>query len=425
MKKILLTFFTLTIVIFSSNIALWNCNSCSISSWPAPVLSQYLTTLKKLSNNFSSEISKITPNTGVKKDASKTKRNIQKSFNKMISWDGYYSLFDFYVLYGSSNEYVPEVWRDYSLLKKESDALAKYYDRVMKRWYDTWNIDLEKLCTWIENCTFSSSEVFSVLWEIIQNHEAVMDYYRLSILWKRHLFQKEILFVGENFKDDLYSHYNEYTTTNCSSCEGNAFDRAKKQINIIVNWQQSAKDGMKSWQDAIAMLDGTYDEREYERRERQLLEQELRSKWLSMNASNNVLKNLDEYNQSGNFTKNNNFITNSFDYLKNSVKSQIVSFRDSILESFKNNPKNEVPLNSVVKIETNLYFTSQIEERIAEMYKMELPYASFQDNSVESLESRIMELHYNLTQAIENLDETVKISRKVCNDQWQNLWTCE
>gem|GEM_PF-4281772 len=36
---------------------------------------------------------------------------------------------------------------------------------------------------------------------------------------------------------------------------------------------------------------------------------------------------------------------------------------------------------------------------------------------MENLEARMMELHYDLTQAIENLDSTVKISRKVCNDQ--------
>lgn len=424
MKKIILTFLISLWIILWNNITFWDCNSCSISSWPAPALTKYLNNLKKLSHNFSSEISKLNPNNGVKKEVSKTKAGIQTSFNKMISWDGYYSLFDFYVLYGSSNVYVAEIWRDYNLLKKESDALSKYYDRVMKRWYESEEIDIEKLCSGIENCTFQRTDTLSVLWEIIENHELVMDYYRLSILGKRHLLKRNILFMEESFKDDLYEHYNEYTTQHCASCKWWALERAKKQIDIIVNWQKSAKDGMKSWQDAIAMLDGTYDIRAYERRERQLLEQELRSKWLSMNASNNVLKNLDKYNESGWFTKNNNFITNSFDYIKNSVKSQIVSFRDSILENFRGN-KKEVPLESLSTIEDDLNKTSQIEEKIAELYQMELPYASFQDNSAQNLESRMMELHYDLSQAIENLDSTVKISRKVCNDQWQWLGICE
>lgn len=424
MKKYFLTFLVSFWVIFSSNITFWDCNSCSISSWPAPALTEYISTLKKLSNNFSSQISKMSPNSGVKKDVSKTKRSIQTSFNKMISWDGYYSLFDFYVLYGASNVYVPEIWRDYNLLKKESDALWKYYDRVVKRWYDLWEIDIEKLCNGIENCTFQRTDALSILGEIIENHELVMDYYRLSILWKRHLLKRNILFMEESFKDDLYEHYNEYTTNHCAACKWNALDRAKKQIDIIVNWQKAAKDGMKSWQDAIAMLDGTYDQRAYERRERELLEKELRSKWLSMHASNNVLKNLDKYNESWWFTKNNNFITNSFDYIKNSIQSEIVSFRDSILESFKWK-KKEVPLSTLSTIENDLNTISQIEEKIAEMYQMELPYASFQDNSVQNLESRMLELHYDLSQAIENLDSTVKISRKVCNDQWQWLWICE
>ncbi len=426
MKKLFLKFLLISLTIFSTNIAFWDCNSwCKIKDWPAEVLNNYLTNLKKLSNNFNSQISNLETNTWIWREISKTRKNIQLSFNKIISWDSYYSLFDFFVLYWTKKEYVVEVWRDYNLLEKENIALKKYLDRVIKRWYDEWKIDIEKLCSWVENCSFNSNIAFEVISEIIKNHDAVMDYYRLSIVWKRNDFNKEIIFVPKNFKDEFANYYNEYTTNNCSQCEWATFDRISKQIDIISNWQQSAKDWMKSWQDAIAMLDWTLSDREQERQERKLLEAQFRVNWTSLNSSNNILNNLSKYNENWWFSLDNNFITNTFDSIKNSVKSQINSFKDTILEKFKNTARNDIPTQEFNKSDSWLKTTAEIEEKIAQMYQIELPYANLQDNTLESLQSRIIELHYNLTQSIKNLDWTVKTSQKVCNDQWRGLWVCE
>lgn len=426
MKKLFLKFLLISLTIFSTNIAFWDCNSwCQIKDWPAEVLNNYLKNLRKLSNNFNTQISKLETTSWLTRDISKTRKNIQLSFNKIIEWDGYYSLFDFFVLYWTKNEYVVEIWRDYNLLEKENIALKKYLDRVIKRWYDEQKIDLVKLCSGVENCSFNSDIAFEVMAEIIKNHENVMDYYRLSIVWKRSDFSKDIIFAWANFKDEFATYYNEYTTSHCSQCEWATFDRIEKQIDIISNWQQSTKDWMKSWQDAIAMLDWTLDDRQYERQERKLLEAELRVNWTSLNASNNVLNNLAKYNENWWFSLDNNFITNTFDSIKNSVKSQIDSFTDTILEKFKNSSRKEIPTQEFSKSDYNLKTTSQIEEGIAQMYNNELPYANLQDNTTESLQSRIIELHYNLSQSIKNLDWTVKTSQKVCNDQWRWLWKCE
>lgn len=426
MKKLFLKIILILVTIFSTNIVFWDCNSwCKIKDWPAEVLDNYLSNLKKLSNNFNSQISKLESKTWIWREISKTRKNIQLSFNKIITWDSYYSLFDFFVLYWTKNEYVVEIWRDYNLLEKENIALKKYLDRVIKRWYDEAVIDTEKLCSWVENCSFNSNIAFEVISEIITNHEAVMDYYRLSIVWKRNDFNKELIFVPKNFKDDFGIYYNEYTTNHCSQCEWATFDRISKQVDIISNWQQSAKEWMKSWQDAIAMLDWTLDNREQERQERKLLEAEFRVNGTSLNSSNNILNNLSKYNENWWFSLDNNFITNTFDSIKSSVKSQIDSFKDTILWKFKNSWRDNIPTQEFNKSDSWLKTTAQIEERIEQMYQIELPYANLQDNTLESLQSRIIELHYNLSQSIKNLDWTVKTSQKVCNDQWKWLWVCE
>ncbi len=425
MKKILFTSLFIVLTIGIQNIVFWDCNSCKIQYWPADTLTTYLENMRKLSSNFSQELSTFTPDKWANRLYWNVKSNIQKSYNTIINWNGYYSLWDFYVIHGTSSEYVAEIWRDYNLLEKEDVVLKKYLDRIIARWYNNEIMNKEKLCNGVEWCSFIWENTFEILGEIIKNHEAVMDYYRLSIIWKKHLFQKQILFVPQNFTNEFNEYYNEYTSKNCSSCKGWTFERITTQIEIISNWQQAAKDGMKSWQDAIAMLDGTLDNREYERRERQILEQDLKRQGLSMNASNSVLKNLERYNENGWYSSENNFITNSFDYIKNSIQSQIVSFRDSILENFKNSSKKEVPIEQFSRVEKDLNTSSTIEKKIAELYNLELPYAQFEDTTTESLEMKMIELHYDLTQAIGNLDSTVKVSRKVCNDQWQGLGNCE
>jgi len=422
MKKILFTSIFL-FTIFFSNIVFWDCNSgCMIQNWPPDVLNNYLRDLKKVINNYNTELVKNPPKTWLEKEYSKTKTEIIRSFNKITSWDNYFTNFDFYVMYGTKNEYVPEIWRDYNLLKQEWIYLEKYYKKALSRWYADIVLDSEKICAWIKNCDLSGSAL-DILWEIYKNHDNIKNYFKLSIIWKRNLFWWNLILVWKNFKDELYKYYNENTTRNCSTCEWWVFDRITKQIDKISNWQEATKTWMKSWQDAIAMLDGSLSDREYERIERDLLKKELWQSASPINASETVLKNLDKYNQWW-FSLDNNFITNSFDSVKNSITSQIDSFKDSILQKFKNK-KEDIPTVEFAKSNLWLQDTSKIEELIAEMYNKELPYAQLIDNSKEKLEWRIIELHYNLTQIIKTFDSSIKTSQKVCNDQWQWLWKCD
>lgn len=425
MKKILF-FIILWLLMLSHFQVTWgNDQACLIKNWPAQPLDNYLLNLRKVSNNFSTQISQTPPSTTLKDTLSNTKRGIQRNLNTIISWDGYYSLFDFYIIYGSSNEYVGEIWRDYNLLQREQNSLKRYLDRLTQLGRGNLSIDTQAVCTGIENCKFEKNDAIGVLSEIMKNHENIMDYYRLSILGKTKLFKGEILFVPNTFQRDFSKYYNEYTTHNCSMAQDGFLNRAKEQIDLITNWQKAASYGMRDWQDALAMLNGSMDEKEYERREREILANELGRQGLSLNASNAVLNNLDRYNQSGGFTRNNNFITNSFNYLKDSIISQIKPFNESVLQWFNRWEKEVISSQSFAQIETNLQTTKSIEEKIADLFEREIPYAQLQDASSMSLETQMLKLHHDLTQTIQVLDDTIKISRKVCNDQARWLWICE
>ncbi len=424
MKKKLLISIFLIFTILQANIVFWACSdSCKIKNWPPDVLNNYIYTLRKVINNYNSQISKLKAKTWIQKDYSKTKTDIQTSFNKLINWDDYYTNFDFYVMYGTKNEYVSEIWRDYNLLQSEQKNLEKYYKKIISKWFDEQALDPTKLCNWIENC-FLSGSALDVIMQITHNHENIMQYYKLSIIWKRILFSSDLMFVKTDFKDELYKYYNENTTRNCSKCEWWVYDRITKQIDKILNWQELARNWIKSWQDAIALLDGSLSKRQYEKVERDLLKKEVWSKWMSINASQSVLKNLDRYNQNW-FSMDNNFITNSFDYIKYTVQSRIESFSETILQKFKTKTTTDIPISNFNNTKTDIKQTASIEQRIAQMYNMELPFAQIEDTSNEKLMWRIAELHYNLAQTIKALNWTVKTAQKVCNDQWRWLWNCE
>lgn len=425
-KKFLIIFIFL-ITIFLSNVTFWNCWECKIKDWPAPSLDNYLNNLRKIIWNISKEISIINNKSSnekkswIKQDMNYVRSRVIQTYNKMLDWWWYYSYFDFYVMYSMENEYVEEIWRDYSLLEKEGNWLDKYFKYLSKKWYTWFFLPKNKVCAWIETeCDFEW-DVLDVIWQIITNHEAIKDYYRLSIIWKKNQFSWKIKLVWDDFESDFWDYYNENTTNNCSQCEPKWwFERIQKEIEKISNWQENAKDWIKSWQDAIAILDWTWPDRNNERLERKLLEKEMKRNWTSLQSSENLLKNLSKYNETWWFSLDNNFITNSFNQIKSSVVSQIQSFTDSVLQLFKTKPEY-VPISDIWKVKNNLKNTKNIEEIIREMYRKELPYAQLQDISTENLQSKIIELHYNLSQAIYNLDKTEKVSCEVSRSQASSL----
>ncbi len=422
MKNKIFLFF----LIFSlcSGIVFWDCNDCKIKDEPGLSLDTYITNLRKVVSNISSEVSKVGTTSWVKKDISSTKSKIIWVYNTMINWNGYYSYFHFYVTYSLQHEYVSQVWRDYTLLEKESAGLEKYLKFLTNKWFDSTNLTKEKICAGISDSCDFEWDILDVVGKVISNHEAMKDYYRLSILWEKNKFSWKLILIGNDFETNFWECYNEATTSNCGQCEKGGFTKITEEIAKITDWQKNAKDWIKSWQDAIAMIDGSGNKRDNEKRERELLSKELSRNGLSLEASNQILSNLDRYNNSWGFSLENNFITNTFNYIKKSVTSQIIAFRDSVTQSFR---KKETSVSTQAFWKTNgeLQTTKNIEETIRNLYQQELDYAQLQDNSTQNLQAKIIEIHYNISQSINTLDRTIKISEKVCNSQDKWEWICD
>jgi len=427
MKKYLLIFTFLIITIYSNNIVFWDCSDkCQIKNETPQILNDYIKNFRTVITNVTANVKTATPNSWVSKDYNYVKSRVLATFNKMIDWNGYYSYFNFYVTYSIKNEYVYEVWRDYNILDKETKWINNYLKSLLKRWYSGVSLTKAQACAWVPEvykCEFSW-ELIDLLWQINKNHEVVKDYYRLSIIWDKWDFDTDIQLVEDNFKNEFNKFYNEFTTEYCSECEWWFSDRLKKSIDKITNWQELSKKWIQDWQEAISILNWSKDKASREKLERSLLQQELSRQWVSTKWSEAILNNLKRFNETGGFSLENNFITNSFNYLAKSIESQIKAFDDSITQSFKRN-EQEVPIANFKWLNDELSTTKNIEERIAEIYNKELPYANLQDNTTSSLQWKIIQMHQSLNRAIKTLDETIKIAQDTCNSQAQWLWKCE
>lgn len=434
MKKIvLLLTFLLSLSYLSVNAD--ECSqSCKLTEWTPEVLENYISNLRIVIWNLTLETQQVEANSWISKDLKELKSQMIKLYNLTIDWSWYFSYFEFFVVYPISNEYVPEIRRDYQILDIESKWIERYKKALVTRWLSSVEITKEKACKWVENknCNLEWWNILEVLAEIEKNHEKVKDYFRLSILWKKSQFTWwDIMFVENNFKEELSKHYNENTTKECSLCEWGFFDRIEKAIDEVQDLQNLWKEWIKKWQDAISLIDWSLDDKEYERREREILIDELWRQWLSSWQADAILKNLDRYNSWWWFSLDNNFITNSFNYLKDSVVSESNTFYESVLKNFNSDKiletfwfRDRIPIKDIAWTDASLKTTQEVQQRIDLMYKKELPFAEMQDVSNEALQSKIIYMHYNLSQAIKTLDWTIETAEKVCNKQATWMWNC-
>jgi hypothetical protein len=70
-----------------------------------------------------------------------------------------------------------------------------------------------------------------------------------------------------------------------------------------------------------------------------------------------------------------------------------------------------------LKNENNRKINEEIATKISEIYNNELPFSEKSDINTDKIRARIINMHNNLNASIEILDNTIKVSQKVCNSQ--------
>lgn len=426
MKKIYIILF---VIFFTNSYTFANCSECKIKDWTPEILENYFSDLDKVIWNISSINWDTEKNTWIPNDFIWISKKVTSVYNEWVDWDWYMSYFDFYVVYATMSEYVPEVWRDYEKINKYSKRLEYLLKISINRWYKDKKISKDEVCKWVKNeCNFNWDDIYTVIWQVLNNNESLKDYYRLSITWKKNYFDKDKLknlqlFDKNTFVNEFNKYYNEFTSKNCSSCEEWFDDRIKTRVESISNWQDLWKNGTKDWIYRAWLLrwDTYVNNLRKEEIERKILQKELWRQWLSTSTSEKMLKNLEKFNDSWWFSPDNNFLTNTVSYVVDRSTAQYKEFDETVLSWFKNIKEREIPLSKFDKIDKWVLSQMDIENEIAELYNQELEFVKMTDDTVEALEWRIIEMHINLTYTIDALQNIFPLAEKVCNDQWTDI----
>ena len=248
MKKLFyITASLITLSIFTNGSFADECsNSCTIKDAPAPILQEYINNNRKVISNISNQLTPNNVNNVFDKQ-------YNKIYNSITNWNTFSSWVDFLKLELSWEVPLP-VKRDMQLLKKEWEYLAKFLKSSILQNSSSSLVD--NACNWVSNCQLSWT-AWDIIWELIANHSNVMEFFKLSLLWKQSSFQWNISLVKPSFKSELNNHYNTYTLTDCSKCEWEFNQKIEKAIKAV-SWEDKKwKDGIQEWRDAWNILNGS------------------------------------------------------------------------------------------------------------------------------------------------------------------------
>jgi len=411
-KKIIILcfiFISLTSRVFSAG-------NCLISSWPASIIDDYIKNNEIVIKNITNQIKD--PNTESKKSI---KENITSLFNDFINWTWYGSYFKYYVVFPLSNDISKEVKRDYKLLDKQWESLNKYLKIIAKKWY---NINIKTACDWIsENCELDWKAI-DIIWKLIKNQSKVIDIYRRIVMWEISWTWEDfglILVDSDNFITQMVTHY--WAWNNCTDSEDSFFGTIIEKIKNIWTLNEQGKKWMEEWKEAIALLNWS---KPTNKLEEELLTKELSRQWISWEKAEAILWNLKKFNQNWGYSKDNNFITNSFNHLKDTIDYEVKKFKTNVIDEFKNSAK-KLPtksINSLLNEKDTVNINQFIAESVSQVYNNELPFIEIWDKNAITIRTDIINIHNNLNNWIIKLSKLIEVSEKVCDDQSTWEWKC-
>lgn len=429
---------------------------CSIENWPSILLYKYTENVSNIISNITKQIIEIQKkqkelwnNTNLQKqwlnkDKSILSSQIRRIWNTLSDWDWYQDYFDFYVTLPLKTEIPYQIMRDYNIIKKESKRLEDYQKLLIKKWYASiivWdicnNINFYK-CKW---------NVTDVIQELLIVNNILLEQYRASMLWKDYEIDKDkkdyiIKFIDLELFNTIY-HKN--LIKECSLKDW-TWKRIKEGIQDIANWNKIASLWLQEWKDAIDMLNMTwnYSWEHWEAHRKKILEKELKRQWLSTEATSKILNNLEQHEkclkikdekEKAKCLSKNNLISNSLWAIEKATEELKKELRE-IYQKFKKlkNSKEEkillnwwnknTSINNINKDINNEKIKKEIELELKEMQLINSKLIEIPDLSTKKLEWRIIDSHRKLSKAIQNLNEAIPYSEKVCNKQAGWLGIC-
>jgi hypothetical protein len=423
MKKIsyyIILFFS--IFNFSSLVYAETKEACQIIDWKPEVIENYLKNLRKVTSNI---VSQSSNNWNWNSSISKSKSEVVRLYNSLVSWWNYIVEWDFYLYEPIFNNLPKEIIRDVKSISNELKKLDNIMSKLAKKWTLKKEIEIEKVCNWLPNC---SNKLEKISWEaliqVIWSTKNILEIIQRAWASDKNNVKlcNNVLFIDKNSCLSIYKIYSNAK----QECQDDKYE--KKIENISLNFEYADK-WIAEWKEAWALLIWANSKKaEYDELEKKLLRDELSRQWIWANQAEQILKNLDEYNWAWWYTKNNNPISNISKTIVNAIdpenKDELVAFKESIAEIFKKKTIKTVTIADL----TDLTKKKQIENiskfNIDKIYKEQLPLAQMEDLDTSEIVWKILRMNNSLSISINTLEDTIPISKKVCNAQWNWLWQC-
>lgn len=433
MKKIIITFFVILIsVSFFETYA--NEGMCKIQNSSDESIINYIDNNRQVVQKITSQIVwNNNSNSSLWENFKEELNNVRSSatniYNEAFNFDWYYSNFKYFAVYPISNEVPYPIKRDYDLLEQEWEWLRFLINKITRQW--VWNVNLENICEWIGwKCNFwESIRVNDLLWRLVSNNARILDLYRNVVMWEKTENYNDLILVEDNFALKIETTYNQTQSSYCSM-EWWFFERIKESIQNIWNLNKEWKDWIKKWQEAVnLMLNKDMSEEEYQDIEKELLKKELSRQWVYWDSQQNMLNSLEKYNKEWGFSLNNNFVYNTFNNTRIKIQKEFQKYRDEVIwDFFSSKPEWEPVIISDVNLaEKNSRVTVQVESRVKNMNEQLKNFESISEYDTDNMRTRIIDLHKEISDSINVLNETCPIAVQVCmkQDPWRwNCWKC-
>lgn len=425
MRKIFITFF---IFILSINIV--SAGDCTIKDKTSPSLLEYIKNNRTVIKNIWNELldSKDNWENSLKKEADeeydKVKSSSLKIYNQIFNFDWYYSYFKYFAVFPISNEVPYQVKRDYRLLSSESEWIKFYLNNIVKSWKTEFVI--KDACKWIENsCNlWKNIKAWELIWKLTENNNAVMDLFRNTVIWEIDKNKTKIDLVNKNFELEIQTNYNIESYSKCSE-NWWFFEKISKAIKEISILNKEWKDWVQKWRDAIDLMlwNDTKNEK-YTSAEKRLLKNELSKQWIYWDSQNNALEALDKYNSEW-FSKDNNFITNTFNNTRIKLEKKLREFKEEVIwDFFTKNKNSDINVNTSISAQKNSTNTNKIKENIDKMYLELLNFEWISELSTANLRNKLINVHIDLSNSINTLEESCPKAVAICNQQNSWKWVC-
>lgn len=403
------------------------------ATWNCKIKNQTPDFLKKYVENSRKLISNITNNA---KSTKIPNNSVPWILNFNIKTKQFFDEISFKIDFLKTYELPKPVKRDINYLEKEIKNMHRYVENLELN--NKSESIVKNICDWIENCNIDTENNQITAWEAVA--ETINNLVKMKILLEYTIQGKQLKFNKDltlwnlpEIRKQFYENYNN-SIKNCSEEEGWIMYNIKKMIWKISTNDKIANTWMSEWEEAIMLSKWLLlwkEKKEYEKKERKLLREELSKKWISADLSESIENNLDDYNWNWQPTTTSNFITNTFKNTKNTIANRLNWFNQSVDQlmskseevSTKEEDKS-IPITKIEETKEKVDSSEITRILILEKYKKQIPLTQVQDLEIDKSLNKIISMHIKLWQTINTLNKICPISVKICNSQAYWKWDC-